>query len=262
VTRLATLAIALTCALCFAQSKKEFDVATVKPTADKDNNFMLRRPQNGTFSATGVTLKMLIMSAYEVNAYQVSGGPSWIGTQRWDIQAKAEGATGLMPRDQFDEVLRALIEDRFRLKTRRESKDMPVYELVVAKNGSKLSPHTGDPAKPQDRVRMGYGSLRFQQARIAGLVFQLSVQLGRTVIDKTGLTGEYDFALAWLPEPGQGGPESIGLPPQALPSPAPSDPNRPSIFTAIQEQLGLRLDSQRGPVDMIVIDSVEKPTEN
>jgi len=261
-TRFAALAIALTCALCFAQSKKEFDVASIKPTADKDNNFMLRRPQNGAFSATGVTLKMLIMSAYQVNAYQVSGGPSWIGTERWDIQAKTQGTTGLMPRDQFDELLRALIEDRFRLKTRRESKEMPVYELVVAKNGSKLSSHTGDPAKPQDRVRMGYGSLRFQQARMAGLTFQLSVQLGRTVIDKTGLAGEYDFALEWAPDPGQGGPESIGLPPQAFPSPPPADPNRPSIFTAIQEQLGLRLDSQKGPVDMIMIESVERPSEN
>ncbi len=246
----------------FAQSKKEFDVATIKPNAEKDNRFMLRYPQHGTFTATGVTLKMLIMSAYQVNAYQVSGGPSWIATDRWDIQAKAEGSDGLMPRDQFDAMLRSLLEDRFQLKVRRDSKEMPVYELVVAKSGPKLTPHTGGDPKPEERMRIGSGSLRFQNAGPPNLAFQLSLQLGRTVIDKTGLTGQYDFALEWAPEPGQGGPQSIGLPPDPSLKFPPADPNRPSLFTALQEQLGLRLDSEKGPVDMIVIDSVSKPTEN
>ena len=91
---------------------------------------MLRYPQGGTFTATGVTLKMLIMSAYEVQSFQVSGGPSWVGAERWDIQAKADGIPGRMPRNQFDDMLRALIEKRFQLKVRRESEEMPVYELV------------------------------------------------------------------------------------------------------------------------------------
>ncbi len=253
-------AAAIPCLL--AQSKKEFDVATIKPNAEKDNRFMLRRPQNGTFTATGVTLKMLIMSAYDVQAFQVSGGPSWIGAERWDIQAKAEGSERLMPRDQFDSMLRSLLEDRFQLKVRRESKEMPVYELEVAKSGPKLAPHTGGDPKPEERMRIGFGSLRFQNAGPPNLAYQLSVQLGRPVIDKTGITSQYDFQLEWAPEPGQGGPESIGLPPDPSLKFPPADSNRPSIFTAIQEQLGLRLDSEKGPVDMIVIDSVSKPTEN
>jgi len=159
-------------------------------------------------------------------------------------------------------MLRTLLEDRFQLKVRRESKEMPVYELVVAKSGPKLTPHTGSDPKPEERMRIGSGSLRFQSAGPPNLAYQLSVQLGRTVIDKTGLTGRYDFTLEWAPEPGQGGPESIGLPPDPSLKFPPADPNRPSIFTAIQQQLGLRLDSGKGPVDMIVIDSVSKPTEN
>ena len=97
---------------------------------------------------------------------------------------------------------------------------------------------------------------------MASLAFELSVQLGRPVIDATGLTGEYDFALDWTPEPGQGGPEAIGLPPAADPPPPAVDKGAPSIFTAIQEQVGLRLDSKKAPVDVIVIDAAAKPSEN
>ncbi|HTS48220.1 MAG TPA: TIGR03435 family protein [Bryobacteraceae bacterium] len=245
----------------FAQTKK-FDVASIKASPKDDNRFMLGLPRGGTFRATGVTVKMLIMSAYQVNAYQVSGGPSWIATERWDIQAKTDAAQGLMPRDQFDAMLQALLLDRLQLKVRRETKEMPVYALAVAKGGSKLTPHSGDPPKPEDRMRVGFGSMQFQASGLGLLAYQLSLQLGRTVIDKTGLTGQYDFRLEWAPEPGQGGPESIGLPPDPSLKFPPADPNRPSLFTAIREQLGLRLDSEQGPVDMIVIDSVSKPTEN
>ena len=261
--RRAAILFAVAISSLVAQSKKVFDVASIKPNTANDNRFMLRRPENGSFRATGVTLKMLIMSAYDVQAFQVSGGPSWIATEPWDIQAKAEDApAGFMPRGQFDEMLRALLEDRFQLKVNRETKDLPVYELVVAKGGSKLKPHSGDPPKPEDRMRTGFGSMRFQDGPLALLAYQLSLQLGRAVTDKTGLTGRYDFTLDWAPEPGQGGPESIGLPPNPNFKLPPPDPNRPSLFTAAQEQLGLRLDSKKGPTELIVIDSVEKPSEN
>jgi len=258
----AALLLALTSGSVVAQSSKEFEIVTIKPNSEKDNRFMLRYPQGGAFTATGVTLKMLVMSAYEVPSFQVSGGPSWIGAERWDIQAKAEGIPGRMPRNQFDDMLRALIEKRFQLKVRREAKEMPVYALVVAKNGPKLVPHTGEAPKPGDALRMGYGSLRFQKAGIARLAFELSTLFGRPVIDATALTGEYDFALDWTPEPGQGGPGAIGLPPAADPPPPAVDKSSPSIFTAIQEQLGLRLDSKKAPVDVIVIDTAAKPSEN
>ena len=254
-------AVALGCA--FGQPKKEFDVASIKPTADKTNQFMMPGgPQGGTYRATGITLKMLIMYAYGVPAaFQVSGGPSWIGTERWDIQAKVDGEMPI-PWDQFVQMLRALIEDRFQLSVRRETKEMAIYELVVAKSGSKLALHSGGLPKSEDRLRMGFGSMRFQDSGLGPLAYQLSLQLGRKVIDKTGLSGQYDFTLEWAPEPGQGGLESIGLPPDPNLKLPPPDPNRPSIFTALQEQLGLRLDSEKGPVDMVLIDSVEKPSAN
>ena len=249
-------------ACAFAQPKRQFEVASIRPTADKTNQFMMPGgPHGGTYRATGITLKMLIMYAYGVPAaFQVAGGPSWIGNERWDIQAKVEEET--TSRDQFVEMLRGLIEDRFRLKVRRETKKMPVYELLVRKSGAKLEPHTGDPPRPEDHLRMGVGSMRFLDSGLDLLVYQLSLQVGRKVIDKTGLTGRYDFTLEWAPEPGQGGPESIGLPPDPNLRPPPADPNRPSIFAAVQEQLGLRLDSHKGPVDLIVIESVEKPSAN
>lgn len=254
--------VVLTVACVFAQSKPQFDVATIKPNSEKDNRFIMPGgPQGGTYRATGVTLKMLIMYAYGVPAaFQVSGGPSWVGNERWDIQAKVEGEPP--QRDQFVEMLRALIEDRFQLKIRRETKEMPVYELVIAKNGSKLTPHSGDPPKPPDRLRIRFGSMRFQDSSIGPLAYQLSLQLGREVIDKTGLSGKYDFDMEWAPEPGQGGLESIGLPPDPNFRPPPVDPNLPSIFTAVQQQLGLRLDSAKASFDMVFIDSVEKPSEN
>jgi bla regulator protein blaR1 len=240
---------------------KEFDVATIKPNGANDNRFMIRPLPGGGLSITGVPLKMLIMEAYDVRTFQVSGGPGWMNTERWDIQAKAEGVQGQLPIGQMLKMLQALITDRFKLEVHHESKEMTVYALVVGKNGSKLTPHTGEPPQPTDRLRMRPGSLSAKQVRIAALVRQLTPQLGRQVIDKTGLTGEYDFTLEWTPEPGQGGPESIGLPP-ALDSPRASDSNGPSIFTALQEQLGLRLDAQKGPIDIIVIDRPVKPDEN
>jgi bla regulator protein BlaR1 len=138
---------------------------------------------------------------------------------------------------------------------------MTIYALVVGKNGSKLTPHTGEPPQPTDRLRVRPGSLSAKQIGIAAFVRQLTLQLGRQVIDKTGLTDQYDFTLEWTAEPGQGGPESMGLPPDARVA-QPAESNGPSIFTAVQEQLGLRLDAQEGPVDIIVIDRAEKPDEN
>jgi uncharacterized protein (TIGR03435 family) len=184
-----------------------------------------------------------------------------MSTERGDIQAKAEGVEGQLPIGQMLKMLQALITDRFKLEVHHETKDMTVYALVVGKDGLKLTPHTGEPPQSTDRLRVRQGSLSAKQVRIAALVRQLTPQLGCQVIDKTGLTGEYDFSLEWTPEPGQGGPESIGLPP-TLDRPRASDSNGPSIFTALQEQLGLRLDAQKGHGDIIVIDHAEKPVEN
>ena len=220
---------------------------------------MLRTMPGGGLTATGVTLKMLIGFAYGVFAYQLSGGPAWIGTERWDIEARTDGVQGRLPRAQSDALLRALIEDRFQLKARRETKEMLFYALAAAKNLWILKAHSGS-SEPSE-ARFGRGSATFSDFSMGRLAAYLAMQLGRPVIDRTGIHGSYDFSLEWTPAPGEGGPEAIGLPARAEISP-PADSNGPSIFTALEEQLWLKLEPQKGPVDIIVIDHVERPSEN
>ena len=232
----------------------EFEVVSVKQCAPDDHNSFMFRPQPGGLRAMGTPLKMLIMEAYDVKAFQVSGGPSWIGTERWDILAKA--GERRIPMAEMRPMLRALLGDRFQLKVHIETKEMPVFALEVEKNGPKLVTSAG----ADQQFRPMYGSLIVKKGGMGPLAAWLSRELGRVVIDKTDLKGEYDYALEWTPDPGQGGPESIGLPPEA---PLPHvETTGPSIFTAIQEQLGLKLESAKAPVDVLVIDHAEKPSEN
>ena len=237
-----------------------FDVAVIKPSPADDNNFSFRSLRGGGLSASGVTVKMLIMEAYGVKAFQVSGGPSWIASDRWDIEARVEGVSRALRQEEHGMMIRSLLEDRFQFSARREVKEMPIFELVVDRGGPQLTLHTGEPPPPGQMIRLGRGSLRVQKGRIALLTGQLERQVSRPVIDKTDLKGEYDFVLEWTPEPGEGGPESIGLPPD----PTSVSPTRvgPSIFTALQEQLGLRLRSARGPGEVIVVDRVSRPSPN
>jgi bla regulator protein BlaR1 len=238
-----------------------YSVASIKPNKSSDDRFMLRPMPGGGLTATGVTLKMLMGFAYGVFAYQISGGPAWIGTERWDIEAKTDAVQGQLPPAQSGALLRALIEDRFQLKARLENKEIPVYELVVTKNGSKLKPNPEDPAKAKRSAMLGNGTGTFTNSSMAVLAARLSQQLGRPVIDRTDLKGGYDFTLEWTPASGEGGAELLGLPPRAEP-PAAGESNGPSIFTALQDQLGLKLESTKGPADILVIDHVERPSEN
>jgi bla regulator protein blaR1 len=256
--RLFIVAIAVTGALAQTPAApKEFDVVLVKPSApDEHNSFMFQSLPGGTIRLAGVPLRMMIMEAYGLKVFQVSGGPDWIRSSRWDVLAKAEGFQGRIPREQENLMVQSMMADRFQLKVHSETKEESVYALVVDKNGSKMIPHTGD----ERQFRTREGSLIVKKGGTAALATFVSRQLGRVVIDKTELVGEYDYTLEWTPEPWEGGPESIGLPPAAPPPHV--DTNGPSIFTALQEQLGLRLVSQKGPVEIIVIDRVEKPSAN
>jgi bla regulator protein blaR1 len=255
-----------------------FEVASIKPSPQNcpggpcPSSIMFR--PGDVLHVAGMPLKFLIGFAYQVLDFQISGGPSWIGSERFDIDAKADShnEADSLPddpseltdeqrktsADRMRERLRNLLADRFQLVIRRESKDQQVYALVVAKGGSKLQ----ESKEGKGMMRMGRGMLSGQGVEPAFFATTLSQQLGRPVVDKTGLTGKYDFELKWTPDPGQGPAGPFGPPPPGVQLPPPPDPNGPSIFTALTEQLGLRLESERAPAEMLVIDRVEKPSEN
>jgi bla regulator protein BlaR1 len=241
-----------------AQAPRAFEVASIKPTNASDNRVAFTMQPGGRFNATNVTVKMLLQNAYGVRDFQISGGPGWIGSERFDITAKLDGdVTGPLPPGALRPALQGLFEDRFQLKFHRETREMPVYALMLAKNGPKLQKAAGEKT-PGPMLRMGRGQLTAKNADMRMIAEQLAQQLGRSVVDKTGLSGEFDFELNWTPEAGSGGP--FGPEPGAAPPPV--DSSGPSIFTALQEQLGLRLESQRGPVEILVIDRLERPSEN
>ena len=214
--------------------------------------------------------KRMITFAYDVRDYQVSGGPGWVGTERFDVRAKSERAAADAPQDpgkmtdnqrktlqeQMRERLRALLADRFQLMVHKETKEESVYALVVSKTGSKLQEKKE--LGPRQGMSMGRGRLQGMAAPVEMLVQTLSNALERQVVDKTGLAGKYDFVLEWTPDVTDARAQGFG---DGITSPAPA-PGGPTIFTALQEQLGLRLESQKGPVENIVIDRAEKPSEN
>lgn len=264
-----------------AASSATFEVASVKPNKSGDGRVMIGIPPTGRYTATNVPLRMLLQQSYQLQPFQIVGGPSWISSDRFDIVGKAPD--GFTP-DQLRPMVRALLVDRFKLKSHLETREMPIYELVLARSDGKLGPNImpskGDckallsqrrggppPAPPQPgqplecSMMLGAGNLNAGGMEIGQLARSLGQLVNRIVNDKTGLKGEYDFQLSFTPE-GRGNPfvPGGGAPP-GVDAPA-ADPNRPSLFTALQEQLGLKLDSQKGPVEVLVIDSVEQPTED
>ena len=226
--------------------------------------FLLER-----LTATGVTLHGLIREAYGVEDDQISGAPNWLNSERYDIEAKADKSVAdELQKLSFDQrlveyrrMLQALLADRFQLTLHRETKELPVYALIIAKKGPKLQEtHPGD--NDPTGMTFGRGLLKGEGVPIALLVRHLSQQrLGRPVLDKSGLTGKYDFTLQWTPEENRA-PMFKGTRDGGQGPDSPPDSSGPSIFTAIQEQLGLRLESQKGPVEVLVIDHVERPSEN
>jgi uncharacterized protein (TIGR03435 family) len=236
---------------------QSFEVASVRPNASTDHRVSIQIQPGGRFIATGIPVRALIGMAYNVRDFQITGGPSWMHDDRYDINAKAEDSGDRLTMEQMRPMLKALLAGRFGMKAHEESKEMPVYELVAAKAGHKLVASQGGGNDRQ--FRMGRGQINAKGVTMEGLAQQIAQQVGRKVIDKTGIEGAYDVELNWTPEPGQGFGPFGGPPPGALPQ---ADSSGPSIFTALQEQLGLRLDSAKGPVPVVVIDSISKPTEN
>jgi uncharacterized protein (TIGR03435 family) len=198
----------------------------------------------GRLTMTNASLRTLIRSAYDIQNFQFGGGPAWLDSDTYDIAATTgDGAD--ISHDRYRVLLKTLLAERFKLKVHWETRQNNVYALVIGKNGSKLTADT-DPNKQAglntnktDRE----GRMEATNVPVSYLSNRLSNQLSHPVIDKTGLLGNYDWTLVWDPDPGV-------------------DSTSPSLFTAVQEQLGLKLDPQKGPVETLVIDSVEKPSEN
>jgi uncharacterized protein (TIGR03435 family) len=236
-----------------------FEVASVKPADPEGRGGRISFP-NGTFTATGITARNCILLAYDIPTFQLAGGPSWVGDQRYDIVAKMAAGEVKAPRDpermpQMRAALQALLADRFQLVIHRENKLIPAYALVVAKSGFKL--------KKADDGQADFSSNRgkFTAHKISMelLARNLSGILSSPVVDMTGIKGVFDLPLEWTPDEVQSPVKAGG---EAGGAAEPGAPTGPSIFTALQEQLGLKLETQKAPVETIVIDRIEKPTAN
>ncbi len=238
-----------------------FEVVSIKVNKSGSGNMYWAMKPDG-MSMTGMTLDNLVKSAYDLFSSTqdcIVGLPKWAVTERFDIEARVapedieryKRATG----EQGHEILRALLADRFALKAKPVINERPVYALIVAKGGPKLTPSKeviGPDGLPVPRAGMstGSGSIKVTDGDLSTLVINLTYAAGRTVIDKTGLTGKYDYTLTWTPDSAADAGADSG---KAV---------APPVFTALQEQLGLRLDPTRGPVKGLVVEHVEMPSAN
>jgi uncharacterized protein (TIGR03435 family) len=238
-----------------------FEVATIKPTpADYQGGRFIKMQSAHLFSAKNHALKTLIAAGYNLSLQAISGGPAWVDSDRYDIVAKAPNEI----RPNLDEqmaMLRKLLADRFSLTFHREQKELPIYALTIAKTGSKLKESTVSPdASPEGPPPLIFVlspqgvSLPGRNATMAELASVMQrAAVDRPVVDQTGLTGRYDFVLEWTPDDTQFGGQR---------PPTPEVPVKPDLFAALQQQLGLKLVATRGPVEVLVIDRIERPSNN
>lgn len=276
------LALSLGIALA-AQSPPSvaFDVSSVKRNTSTGGPMMMRNSP-GNFAAINMPLREVIKMAYQAQDFQLIGAPDWAGTERYDIDGRFDPSAPLVgfdsPPQKTMAMVKALLRDRFGMVARTETRDMPVLALRVARPDGRLGPQIkqstvdcsagrgrGGPIEgrvggppPPCGMRGGFGQLVMSGMPTAQVARQLSQLTGRQVIDRTGLTGGWDVELKFTPAPGQLPP---GPPPPGFEIPV-IDPNGPSLFTALEEQLGLKLDSERGPIEVVVIERLERPKEN
>ncbi|HEU5020250.1 MAG TPA: TIGR03435 family protein [Bryobacteraceae bacterium] len=275
--------IALVCLAVpvFAQTPSpspSFEAVAIRPAAPSaDGRIMIGiqggpgTPNPGQMNFWNISIGDLIQNAYNVRNFQISG-PDWLWSERFDITAKVPaGAT----KEQGRVMMRNMLAQRFSLVLHRTTKEASTYALVAAKGGPKLGSEalkksgTGPTAAPPKRMMMigGNGLLKMdlKGATMDALVDTLGTQVDRPIVDATGLTGSYDVAMEFAPDPAVMAMKMGGIG-QAPPSPTVSAPglnDAPTIFTALQDQLGLKLESRKGPVEHVIVDSVQKtPTEN
>lgn len=265
------LVVSLTCASAsaFAQSAvpARFEVASIKQNTAVSTNGLLGPQPGGRVNATNMALRQIISFAYQVTGPRLVGGPAWLATDRFDIVAKLEGDGTLPPAPTaMQEAMRALLEERFQLKTHHEQRELDVYALEQARSDGRVSPalkkssqdcspegmkaHAPQPgdATVYCGIRMSNGNVVVGGMPMSQMLGFLTGMTSRVVVDRTGLEGGWDFEFSFTPT-------RPGVDP-------PTDPNAPSIFTALQEQLGLKLESTKAPVDVLVIDSVEHLRED
>jgi len=253
-----------------------FEAASIKPSDPAAQGQSIRRQPGGRFNAVNMPARMLITFAYQLQGFQLVGGPSWLPNDRFDIVAKMEGdPPPVLPGTGADHMmlaLRSFLADRFKLKVHRETREMDIYALTMARPGGKPgpalkpasdackqflasvgrgAPAPGGPPPPICGIQQTAGKIRFGDFPLSLFASSISGQLGRFVVDRTGLTGNWEFELTYTPEIRGNAPAGADAPP--------IDANGPSLFTAVQEQLGLKLEATKGPVDVVVIDSIEKP---
>jgi uncharacterized protein (TIGR03435 family) len=245
------LAAAVAAALLAQPPAAKFEVASVKDSAPNQRGYSIA-PAGGGMKARNCPLSTVIQEAYAIQPFQLSAGPSWIRTARYDIDAKAGDAQAA--RGQLRAMLQSLLADRFQLAVHRETRELPVYSLTIAKGGPKLTPVPNPPAAHGVDFRNGGTLILGRAATMQELAEALSFRVERSVTDHTGLDGRYDFRIEFTPD------EAV---PRFGEEHAPlGDVDGSSLFTALQEQAGLRLESSRGPVPILVVDRVARPSAN
>ena len=243
-------------AMAAEPSGPRFEVASIRPGNNPHATMIRRQPTGGRFTTQNTTLRALLSYAYGVQGHQITGGPAWIGTDLWDITARPEGDVpeGLEGDARLRQMMQNLLAERFGVVIHNETKELPVYGLMVAKSGAKMK--QVDAPQPA-AFRMG-----MSQFTLVGEVSQLISQLvrvtGRSVADETGLKGNYEMKLSWTPDPAQQA--QFAAAHGTAPDFAAAE--GPSLFTALQEQLGLRLDARKGPVVVYTVEKASKPSEN
>lgn len=234
-------------ALAAAQNATlSFDVASIKFHPEPITLSADPIARGRTVTSIASSLPDLITSAYDIRYDQISGVPSWASSAHYDIVAKASGE-GALNRKEVQQMLQTLLAERFQLQFHRETKEMPVFALVLAKGGHKLKESAADaPGRNGTRTSATGMHMEYSHGTMEGLASQLSHTAGRRVVDRTGLSGYWAFTFDWVPATRTSDPDS----------------SAPSMFTAIQEQLGLKLEPAKAPFEMLVVDRVEKPSEN
>jgi uncharacterized protein (TIGR03435 family) len=248
------------------ETRPTFDVASVKREAGIVSGMTFAARPGGTLTVINNELTNVIDNAYGIRRYELIGGPDWINSDRYNIQAKASGD---VPREEMMLMLRSLLEDRFTLKVHRETRELPIYVMTTAKGGLRVppardgscvafdpkNPRRSSPGQPRTPVcgnnHITLNTWNATSIEMSEAAAALVGVLGRNVVDKTGVSGRFDIHLQWTPDQAPDGADSVA-----------SDASAVSLFTALEEQLGLKVESSRGPVAVVVIDHVERPTDD